>query len=151
MFGHQIPCAKVVIGFDGKVNIVRCHVCTHMKGREKLLIPKFNSLQNDVNRCKCKVARSNYNMFNNIMYMSTWNHNTQTMNFSTCRERDTMVDMVAIGDVVKKRKGNFYTLLHSFWLLKQGHPLIDFEVMKLLFHFLKIKNNPQKHWNDNVG
>jgi len=53
--------------------------------------------------------------------------------------------MVAIGDVVKKRKGNFYTLLHSFWLLKQGHPFIDFEVMKLLFHFLKIKNNPQKH------
>jgi hypothetical protein len=122
-----------------------------MKGREKLLIPKFNSLQNDFNRCKCKVARPNYNMFNNIMYLSTWNNNTQTMNFFTFKESNTMVDMVAIGDVVKRRKGSFYTLLHSFWLLKQGHPPIDFEVMKLLFHFLKVKNNPQKHLNDNVG
>jgi NAD-dependent SIR2 family protein deacetylase len=90
MFGHQIPCAKVVIDFDGEVNTIRCHVCTHMKGKEKLSIPKFNSLQNDVNRCKCKVARPNCNMFNNIRNMSTWNHNTQTMNFSTFKERDTV-------------------------------------------------------------
>jgi NAD-dependent SIR2 family protein deacetylase len=92
MFGHQIPCAKVVIDFDGEVNTIRCHVCTHMKGKEKLSIPKFNSLQNDVNRCKCKVARPNCNMFNNIRNMSTWNHNTQTMNFSTFKERDTVTE-----------------------------------------------------------
>jgi hypothetical protein len=34
--------------------------------------------------------------------------------------------------------------------LKQGHPLINFEAMKLLFQFLKMKNTICKHWNNNV-
>jgi hypothetical protein len=105
-----------------KWKLIRCHVCTHTKGREKFLIPKFNNLQNDVNKCKRKVAKLNYNMFNNIMYMSTWNHITQTMNFSTFKERDTMVDMVAIGDVVKKKEIKFLHFVALFLAFEARPP-----------------------------
>ncbi len=38
-----------------------------------------------------------------------------------------------------------------FWLLKQSQPLINFEIMKLLFQSLKVENTPKKHWNNNVN
>ncbi len=37
-----------------------------------------------------------------------------------------------------------------FWLLKQGHPFIAFEAMKMFIQYLKVKNTPKKHWNDNA-
>ncbi len=61
-------------------------------------------------------------MFNNIMYMSTWNHITQTMNFSTFKERDTMVDMVAIGDVVKKKEIKFLHFVALFLAFEARPP-----------------------------
>jgi hypothetical protein len=35
--------------------------------------------------------------------------------------------MVAMGDVVEKRKRKFLQYVAFFWLLKQDHPLIDFD------------------------
>jgi hypothetical protein len=39
----------------------------------------------------------------------------------------------------------FIQFVAIFWLLKQGFTMIDFEVMKLLFEFLKMKHIPKKH------
>jgi hypothetical protein len=36
--------------------IVQCKVCSEIKGKEKLLVLKFDSFQKHVGRQKCKVA-----------------------------------------------------------------------------------------------
>lgn len=36
----------------------------------------------------------------------------------------------------------------NFWLLKQGHPFIAFEAMKMFFQSLKVKSTLKKHWNN---
>jgi hypothetical protein len=33
-------------------------------------------------------------------------------------------------------------------LPNKGNPIINYENYKPLFNFLKLKNNPNKHWND---
>ncbi len=51
-----------MLGADGKVNMVKCHVCSQIKDKEKLLVPKFDNFQKHVGRCKCKVAKPNCNV-----------------------------------------------------------------------------------------
>lgn len=41
--------------------------------------------------------------------------------------KDLVTNMVAMGNVVEKRKRKFLQYVAFFWLLKQDHPLIDFD------------------------
>jgi hypothetical protein len=54
---------------NGKVNMVKCCVCSHIEGRKKLLVPKFDSLQKHVGRHNYKVVKQNRNV--GQYYMST--------------------------------------------------------------------------------
>jgi hypothetical protein len=56
-----------------------------------------------------------------------------------------MADMFVVEDVVGRKKRKFKQFVAIFWLLKQGYPMTDFEVMKLLFEFFKVKHTPKKH------
>ncbi len=56
-----------------------------------------------------------------------------------------MANMVVVGDVVGRGKKKIIQFVAIFWLLKQGCPMTDFEAMKLLFEFLKLKHIPKKH------
>jgi hypothetical protein len=56
-----------------------------------------------------------------------------------------MADMFVVEDVVGKEKRKFIQFVAIFWLLKQGRPMTNFEAMKLLFEFLKVKHTPKKH------
>ncbi len=38
-----------------------------------------------------------------------------------------------------------------FYLLREGHPLTDYESFKDLLYFFKVKNMPKKHLSDNLG
>jgi len=49
------------------------------------------------------------------------------------RRRDTIANMVVLGNSSGERKNKFLQFVVIFWLLKQGWPLNDFEAMKLLF------------------
>jgi hypothetical protein len=64
--------------------------------------------------------------------------------------KDIMVDMVVLGYLDGEKKICNLQFVVCFWCLKQGHHLIDFEAMQLLFQFLKVKNIPRKHWNNNA-
>jgi hypothetical protein len=44
-----------------------------------------------------------------------------------------MTNMIVLGDVVVEKERKFIQFVAIFWLLKQGHLMINFEVMKLLF------------------
>jgi len=57
MWVAKLPWAKVVMGCDGKLNMVCCKFCNEIDGREKFMGPKFDSLQKYVGWQKCKVAR----------------------------------------------------------------------------------------------
>ncbi len=54
----------------------------------------------------------------------------------------SIANMVVMGDVVRKRKRKFLQFITFFWLLKQSCPLINFEAMKMLFEYLKVKDTP---------
>ena len=52
----KLPWAESVIGADGKVSQVRCRICTAVEGREKLLIPKIDSLWKHAGRRRVLVS-----------------------------------------------------------------------------------------------
>jgi hypothetical protein len=43
-WASKLPSAKFVMGVDGKVTHVKCKVCNVMERRNKLLVPKLDSL-----------------------------------------------------------------------------------------------------------
>jgi hypothetical protein len=44
IWAAKLPWAESILGVDGKVHQVRCLVCTKIKGRDKLLAPKLDTL-----------------------------------------------------------------------------------------------------------
>ncbi len=56
MWVVNLPWVEVVVGCNGKLNMVCCKICKEFDGREKLLVLKFDSLQKHVGWRKCKVT-----------------------------------------------------------------------------------------------
>lgn len=56
MWATKLSWTEVVVGCDGKLMMVQCKVCSEIEGREKLLVPKFDSLQKRVEKQKCKIV-----------------------------------------------------------------------------------------------
>jgi hypothetical protein len=56
MWATKLPRAEEVVERDRKLTMVHCKVCNKIEGQEKLLVPKFDSLQNHVGKHKCKVT-----------------------------------------------------------------------------------------------
>ncbi len=54
--GNKLPKAKEVVECHRKLTMVHCKVCNKIEGHEKLLVPKFDSLQKHVGKHKCKVT-----------------------------------------------------------------------------------------------
>jgi hypothetical protein len=42
--GYEITMGRTMMGCDGKLNMVHYKLCSEIDKREKLLVPKFNSL-----------------------------------------------------------------------------------------------------------
>ncbi len=51
----KLPWAEIVIWCDEQLIMVHCKMCNEIKGRENLLVPKFDNLEKQVCRRKCKV------------------------------------------------------------------------------------------------
>jgi hypothetical protein len=52
---------------------------------------------------------------------------------------------------IREKKNKKVKFVVVFYLLREGHPLTNYESFKDLFYFLKIKNMPRKHWFDNLS
>jgi hypothetical protein len=48
----KLPWVEFVMGYNGKVAQVWCKVCTRIKGKEKLLIPKLDYVWKHASCCK---------------------------------------------------------------------------------------------------
>jgi hypothetical protein len=113
-----------------------------LKGESKLLVPKFGNLQKHVEKHKCKCVRPKYNLGQCYMSMKS----LHTKWFFYIKGRDVMANIMAIVEDRKMKFLQFVTIFLTF----EGWSLVNFEAMKLLFQFLKMKNTMCKHWNNNV-
>ncbi len=59
--------------------------------------------------------------------------------------QNCITNVVCVGGLVGEKKWKFLNFVVIFWFLKFGQPIVDFESMRMLFDFLKVKNMPCKH------
>ncbi len=57
----------------------------------------------------------------------------------------SIANMVCVGGLVNEKKWKFLKFVVIFWFLKLGQLIVDFESMKMLFEFLKVKNMLCEH------
>ncbi len=57
MWVAKLSWVEAMVWCDRKLIMVRCKMCSEIEGREKNLVPKFDSVQKHAGRQKCKVAR----------------------------------------------------------------------------------------------
>ena len=68
----RLPWVESVFGEDGKIRQVHCKICFDVEGRDKLLVPKLDSLYKHCSRRKAKtsfgkvVAGKHYFLSNNV-------------------------------------------------------------------------------------
>ncbi len=101
------------------------------------------TFRSNVGRWKCKVVKPNCNVVLYYIYVKS-KHVKKMIAYYTTWEKILVTNIIVMGDGVGEREKKFLLFLATFWLLKQGHLLIDFEAMKILFQTLKVKNTPKK-------
>jgi len=120
---------------DGKMCMVKCRVCSKVKGNEKLLVSKLDSLIKHSGLQKCTIAR----LGADVRKYSICPTNSHVKNKKLFAAKG--LDMVAIqlesGGKVEREK-NYIQFVAIWHLFKQGHPMMDFEGLKGLFKFLKV-------------
>lgn len=52
----KLSWVEAMVWCDRKLIMVCCKMCSEIEGREKNLVPKFDSVQKHASRQKCKVA-----------------------------------------------------------------------------------------------
>lgn len=60
-----------MVGFDEKVNMVKCRGLHKLKGHHKILIPRFDNTQKHARRWKYEVARPNVTTWQYYMSMES--------------------------------------------------------------------------------
>jgi hypothetical protein len=140
----KLPWAEVMLRTNRKVNMIKCCVCLQIANRNKFLVSKFDSLQKHVGR------NINVRLQNQIITRGSikclLNHSMQRMNSSsTMGEKIQWLTWLLLGMWLGRKKRKFIQFVTIFWLLKQGHHVTNFEAMKLLFEFSKVKHTLKKH------
>jgi len=57
-----------------------------------------------------------------------------------------VANIVCVRGLVGAKKQKFLHFVVMFWLLKLSWPMTNFKSMNMLFHFLKVRNMPHKHY-----
>jgi hypothetical protein len=144
----KCPWAEPVIGVDGRITQVCCRICTDVEGREKLLVPKIDSLMKyggkrrataDMGKIKCGkyfYLRNNQHVKNERVYFA--------------KGGETIVTKVLAG-MTRERCLKVMQMRCMFHVLSQGRPMADFTVMRELLLNLMVPNIPKKHWSQPFG
>jgi len=72
---------------------------------------------------------------------------------TTCKEwtsflqlgKKHVANMMVVKGFVEERTKEYLLFVVIFWLLQQGQPFANFETMKVLVQFLKVKHISKKH------
>jgi hypothetical protein len=130
------------VGVDGRITQVRSKVCSDVERRDKLLVPKIDSLWKHVGRRKAlvdmaKVKRGEY-------YYLGSNQHVKNKRVYYAKGGETILQKLEAGVVLERRKKlvQMKVLLH---LLIQGQPMTDYVSAKKLFADLNVPHMPCKH------
>jgi hypothetical protein len=144
----KFPWAEAVVDVDGRITQVRCKVCSDVERREKLLVPKIDSLWKQVRRRKAlvdmaKVKRGEY-------YYLGSNQHVKNERVYYAKGGETILQKLEARVVWERRKKlvQMKLLLH---LLMQGRPMTDYVSAEKLFADLNMPHMPRKHWNEGAG
>jgi hypothetical protein len=100
----KCPWAEPVVGVDGRITQVRCKICTDVEGREKLLVPKIDSLMKHAGRRRAtadmgKIKRGEYFYLGN-------NQHVKNERVYFAKGGETIVTKVLAGVTKERRKGD---------------------------------------------
>jgi hypothetical protein len=144
----KCPWAEPVVGINGRITQVRCKICTDVEGREKLLVPKIDSLMKHARRRRAtadmgKIKRGEYFYLGN-------NQHVKNERVYFAKGGETIVTKVLAG-VTRERRLKVMQMCCMFDVLSQGQPMADFIVMRELLLNLMVPNIPKKHWSQPFG
>lgn len=131
----KLPWAEAVIGSDGRVTHVRCKVCSEAQGREKLLVPKIDSLWKHAGWRKA-LADMGKIWHGEYYYLVTCQH-VKTERVFFAKGGDTVAQQLMLG-ISKERKLNTIQLKCLFTILSQGRPMCDYVAMEVLLSNLNL-------------
>ncbi len=127
------------------VNQACCKVCTTIESKEKILTTKLDSLYKHAGRKKAK--ENHLGMVESAIYYCK---NLVHQKNDVVNIYNNVVHQLDFGEI-REKKNKKVMFVVVFYLLQEGCPLTDYESLKDLLCFLKIKNMPKKHWFDNLG
>jgi hypothetical protein len=144
----KLPWAEAVMGADGRITQVWCKICSDIEGREKLFVPKIDSLYKHAGRRKAlvdmgKVRRGEH------YYLGTNQHVKNECIFFA-KGGQTIIQQVLKG-VTKERKWKTIQMKCVFHLMTQGQPMADFSAMQDLLVKLNVADLPKRHWGELAG
>jgi hypothetical protein len=114
----KLPWAKSMVGVDGKVHQVKCKVYNKIKGCDKLLVPKLNSLWKHVNNRKAITPTTS--VATREHYFLKINQHVFNEHLCASISRDSMVQHVARGVMVEFLQNLFNLHLSSNCFFKVG-------------------------------
>jgi hypothetical protein len=101
---------EIVVGFYGKMNMMRCQICTQIEGRKTLMASKFDNLKKCFRRWKCKVTITNCIVGQS--YMSMKSQHAKMIAYPIEGECIHLQTWLLRGTWLEKGKENSYNLLH---------------------------------------
>ncbi len=132
-----------MVDAHGKVHQVKCKVCTKREGKEKLLAPKFDNLWKHSGRRKALATISKVFKAGEFYMNKDFVHAKSEHLYYSIR-KDTIANQiyhVAIG----WRKKKLVQFSICFHMMVESRPMINYESMSKLLHFLDVKNFPKAH------
>lgn len=131
----KLPWAEAVVGESGLITQVRCKICSDVEGREKLLVPKLDSLYKHAGRRKAlvdigKVRRGEY-------YYLGSNQHVKNERVFFAKGGETVITKVLAG-VTKERRLKAVQFKCCLQVLQQGRPMADFTSMQELLKQLQV-------------
>jgi len=138
-----------VVDKQRKLHLVRCKVCSKIDGKDKMFALKIDNLWKHAKRRKALVVilgicgASKYYMSKNFVP-------AKNERLCAVARKDSIFKLV-YHLIVGKRKKKLVQFSTCFHMLVEGRPMIDFESMNKLVHFLDVKNFPKTHWSNTSG
>jgi hypothetical protein len=149
IWAAKLPWVESVVGDDGKVHQVRCLVCTKIEGRNKLFVPKLDTLWKHGGRCKAHTDIPGVAMKREFYMALDCTHFKNEVLF-LARGQDTVLEQIIAGTTLERKK-KLVQFACVFILLRDGQPMADYSSMRDLMQFLSVPNCPLKHWAQSTG
>jgi hypothetical protein len=115
--------------------MVKCWVFFKVNGKDKLLVLKLDSLIKHSRMQKSTITR--LGVVVGRYFICPTNSHVKNEKFFVAKGLDMVVAQLEDGGKAERKK-KYIQFVVIWHLLKQGHPMIDFEGLKGLFKFLKV-------------